>query len=1348
MELEPFADSEKGAKAAWNGFTSQTLYIANRLMLLNDESEFSPEKVEDLLVSDNGIPLESIQVKNITADLTLSHFSPQKPDSFFRRSLALRKENEKLKISIISFGPLGKELIDITENNKKTIGTIVNRLVGYDYLLADAEWLLSHLEIQIVDYDDLEKQIFNELNKITETMAAPALAFDVLISYISNLSQKGGKTSKFDWEKKLHDIATDFAAMSGFQQEYGRSLRPLFEYKSGLTSEKLGEGYRMGINAHPDHIRNKLDLRREKWIERIKNGFSDNQIVILRGASGQGKSSLAFRYLIDTYPESNVFLIEQIENKTQAANILAALSNLSATRDNNLIAYIDVAPYEKDWLWIVGQLQKTGRNLKLLITIREEDYRRTVVDKSDISFDDIEMLFDKSEAEWIYSQQDAKRFRNFEEAWLMFGESGPLMEFIYLINETSTLKQKLEAQINRIRMEEIEAQTWLSVLRLSAYAGRLNINLNLTKVIQATECRNYDKMIYLFEKEYLLRETENKIYIEPLHAIRAEIIYSILKDLGLYPEEDLLLSAIKCVDDHSQMLIVNHCYSNQYSLDLIENIAMLSFDKWSNYASTVNGILWIEVYNLYQLDREVLLEGDKVSSNAFGFLALPDVSGLLGEVELSSFFEILQKTNPQRFELFKEIFGRIPQKHLEYSFIDRFFELSKGTLPSYLPDKNHEISDLGFVLFWLSIRGFLISPFFDMNKVVQLIGVADIDNMLDLTEGIYYQKWHGIYSAVLPIMRDCVCSKFRVIVLEEADNNISSQFIVDVFNDDIKNSRYSPHARTMAVVQAFRKLYPGKQRYAVKILGADFMDGIPVLDGEKNIDARYLPSEYITQLNGWFHNLNIYDHRVGTWNEYVENIIDVRNSIVDSAQALLEGIGYLYKKNGNLKKLTDENISKLIAETEKKILNDHSILPKFTMDRFGFSKESYETNKNDDDKKDVGIQVAQNSQSAPGAMAGVVTLFFRKAFRDYCTHFSNFLQQKDDLIVSRIQGATENHKGDLSTINLIDAVSQIKVIQMEFEKLFSDLTDQNEISQLRIKEDESLELLLNVWKFLEKTNVQKIDSVVYGQKNLIRKEKHEIEWFFTKKLETLVGVKSISLPTLQTDGKVNLYLTVDIEKMDVFLSILYKEFKNTFPKAEPLTAESLHILNYVSHLIVCPSMESYQILAAMSVDVRNFINCDEEKFTKYVTPYEPDGYIKDHFIIPSEGDRIFNWNSLRSYVIVLRLLLSHADKIINTMFSMPPDTKIEDKIFYKWCDDGGVLFSKIMGQISVDFQFLADKLNQEPNAKEYLNALAQTISALKENKEMFIKSPDKSQFLGLLENFNNNLGHLFPYVAQ
>lgn len=756
----------------------------------------------------------------------------------------------------------------------------------------------------------------------------------------------------------------------------------------------------------------------------------------------------------------------------------------------------------------------------------------------------------------------------------MFGESGPLMEFIYLLNETSTLREKLEAQINRIKITEPDAQSWLGVLRLSAYAGRLNINLNLRKTIEATQCENYDKMIYLFEKEYLLRETENKIYIEPLHAIRAEIIYSVLKDLGLYPEEDLLLHAIRCVDDHSQMLIVHHCYDHPYSLALVEKIAGVRFDKWSNYASAVSGILWLEVYDLYRIDRDVLLEGDQILNGAFGFLVLPDVSGLLGEVDTSVFHKILEEKNPERFELFTRTIEKLPRKHFGYNFIDKFFELSKDFLPGYLPEKSQEISDLGFVLFWMSIRKHFIPPLFAVSQVVQLIKSADTENALDFTEGAFYQKWDEIYSTILPVLRDKVCLKFRVIVLAETEDEIAAKFIIDVFHENEQNTKSSNNDRTMAVVGALRKLYPGKQKYSVKTLGADFVEGIPTLSVEKNIPARNLPHSFITHLNSWFHNLNVYEHRMENWNEYVKHISEIRNAVVATAKGLSNGIDYLYKK-GNLKKLTDDDFSVLVSETRKKLLKESSILPKFSIDHFGFVGEGQEDNKNSKIDEVPNFQILK-------------TASFRKAFRDFCAYFSSFLEQKDDLIVWRVQRSTETQIDRRSTINLVNVVSQIKIIQREFEKLFPDFFDPNELKQLQERENESLETLLGVWKFLEETNLQKIDSIQYGQKTLIRRRKRDIEWFFTPKIETLEGVKSVSQPVLQVDGSTNLYIRVEFEKAGVFLRTVYKEFKISFPKAAPLTPESLYILNYVNHMIICLCVAGDHVLAAMDVEVRNF----------------------------------------------------------------------------------------------------------------------------------------------------------------
>ena len=42
--------SDIGAQSAWKGFSSQTLYIARRLLSDNEGYEYYPEDVEDLVV--------------------------------------------------------------------------------------------------------------------------------------------------------------------------------------------------------------------------------------------------------------------------------------------------------------------------------------------------------------------------------------------------------------------------------------------------------------------------------------------------------------------------------------------------------------------------------------------------------------------------------------------------------------------------------------------------------------------------------------------------------------------------------------------------------------------------------------------------------------------------------------------------------------------------------------------------------------------------------------------------------------------------------------------------------------------------------------------------------------------------------------------------------------------------------------------------------------------------------------------------------------------------------------------------------------------------------------------------
>ena len=50
MEKNEIVKSEIGSEAAWRGFSTQTLYIAKRLLTAEDDEQLYPEQVEDLMI--------------------------------------------------------------------------------------------------------------------------------------------------------------------------------------------------------------------------------------------------------------------------------------------------------------------------------------------------------------------------------------------------------------------------------------------------------------------------------------------------------------------------------------------------------------------------------------------------------------------------------------------------------------------------------------------------------------------------------------------------------------------------------------------------------------------------------------------------------------------------------------------------------------------------------------------------------------------------------------------------------------------------------------------------------------------------------------------------------------------------------------------------------------------------------------------------------------------------------------------------------------------------------------------------------------------------------------------------
>lgn len=386
-----FQKSDIGAQAAWKGFSSQTLYIASRLLSDKGEYEYYPEDVEDLVIKKDGVVIEAVQVKNISADLSLSSLAAAKTskggEGFFNRMCSLHTQNPSFHcIKVAYFNTLGMELQELQAGKANTKNILTKRLVDKHGLSeANAVWLLDSLCFEKVNLDDLDLNIQAQISDYVPVMSAPALAKDLLIQHISALSKSKGCTTLKMWQEKIHEIGTYIAAIDGFYKEYNKSLVRLDELQLNGDHEQLEKEYSQGVSAHPTHIRNNLDFKQNYWMEEIQAVINSKGVAILKGVSGQGKTTLCYRFLIDTYPECCVFCVRSISNEGQAQNLVTALEGLGK-HNENLIIYIDVQPGEILWAFLLQELQSRGLSIPVLISIRDEDYNLTPISGKAIQY--------------------------------------------------------------------------------------------------------------------------------------------------------------------------------------------------------------------------------------------------------------------------------------------------------------------------------------------------------------------------------------------------------------------------------------------------------------------------------------------------------------------------------------------------------------------------------------------------------------------------------------------------------------------------------------------------------------------------------------------------------------------------------------------------------------------------------------------------------------------------------------------------------------------------------------------------------------------------------------------------
>lgn len=1060
-----------GAGNAWRGYWLQALYVGGRVVGCDENTIFLPETVEDLMVvSDGGTEQESVelvQVKSLQKGaLSLSHLNPKdkntsldEDDSFFGHIHALWKQGFNVRARVVVFGDIGPEIAEIGERLNET-GPLWRKMVNdHGYPEAFCKWISEHLAIERADETALEDLLIQSFGRRVETAAAASLARENVMSFIYSCCRQRTKIDGNLWEKVIADFGVQASSARGYLENFGHTIVPLPEYLAGSSRDitELEASYRAGVSTIPEHIALGLDIERPKWQTKIDQAFKSSGIVVVRAPSGQGKTSLCYRWLMDRDLLSKVYLLNGV-SRENASGVAAALRGL-ADQPGEIFAYIEAGPHE-GWVELCEEIYRLNKSgLNLLISVREDDAARSGFDASKTGAKEIYLRLTRSEASEMYERFDSPLFPSFESAWRAFGGDGPLMEFVYSLNNKTTLRQKLEGQVKQLRMTECE--DCLTFLYLASEIGAYGLPSSIVKLKEASDLHDVQRILAILEHEMLLRSDMDRELVFPLHPYRSKLLAEIIAPMLYGSEEELVLAAATCACGDYGPILIPYLSEHSFSQKGLSELVQIAKKSWTSSVWALRVMVWKDARRFYLstagLRGEIAKMGLPVSS--FCMLA-----GLITERSYSEYWNGVLGLFPDTAarEATSSLISELANLKADYQETDRLLsELAKSLPPIDLVP--HQASDAGFVLAYIGERGLeYLIPEAEMRLLSRIddLDSSGIDGALDFFVGLNCigiqvddeLHWNALSE---------VCQRDGIVWLDSSE--LVARQVVEKAGEPIEDfppacldssgmvrqvsaiiaprldneaasppdTGLCPNDIVMRAICDLRRLFPNRGRYCVRFSGIKtLVGGLEIPDCEKKIPEKNIQLNWMKLINQYYLGMcSLEDGFVENWDE-LERIL--RNTVADSVSALDVCSHYMDAVLSGSKKVAQAlkgQFESKVARAKEELDNIKADLPLCARDPFAFTSSQIDAFATDNDIPSMGREMvlpafglARNDDSI---------LRNTKAFLlSLQTHFNNM----NSLLLHAI-GRTECPQPAAVT-NIAQACAKLDECSLEFSSLF------------------------------------------------------------------------------------------------------------------------------------------------------------------------------------------------------------------------------------------------------------------------------------------------------------------------
>ncbi len=1206
----------------YRGYRKQALYVLWRLLTDTNAGtqSYRPEGEEDLAVFDtSGQLVEAVQVKDHAAPLAVSDLKPASPGGFFARMKRRRQAHPSCRHVLATFGRLGVELggaIAGTGPHRKTAAAKIHQ--GNSAIAeSEAEEFLAELNGNVTRPEEarLRAGVLASLEGTIAGLHADT-ALEVLLYWIFEASEQRRTLTRSSVLQQLQGIGDYLSVLRDHTAEWMNALRPLSAVAlADNERERLRHEYKLGVQAQWNHILAAADSVRPQRLAELHEKMTQHAVVVVRGASGQGKSSLALRYLHDYCAEGLRFHVRFVEGRTHASQIANALRGHVERLRLRAIVLLDLAPTDTGWVELVRQLTEIG--LKVLVAVREEDFRRAPAIAPDVDIEDLVLdAISRDEAENIYQaligSTSGEHALDFEEAWARFTsiDAGPLLEFTHLVSEGQTLNAKIEGQVSRLQAEASAdepgariTKAHLRLLALAAVANAAECHLKLSDACELVGLGPFERPLAVLENEYLVRlsDAASGTTIAGLHALRSQATERAL--LHDCPEMwvDLAIHCLPLVvdDDIERFLLSAFSRHFEYGDAVLTGLMALPLRTWSQAGGIGRALLWEGVSRYERENAEAL--SAVIAEHQGGWVLQADA--FVG-FDTTAWRE-LRRNLPMLSDL------DIPEVPLTPK--ERVFAPLSAWAASVNSPAAPPVTELDWVLagdlaFWIGTRS-IVGPLRD--ALLQLLPeplpgsltLSDLGRFISGRAALAdpaFADWHARHAA--EIAQRFVRETRSIHVADEHDEVkvFFPLIVIDAASGDSPEA-HDWQSQTMKRINLLRRLFPQRATFGSQAIGTELFADIMMHDPTtKAFPAADLPPDRAVWLNSVFIALVDYRHRrAPSWRAYAEAILRFRRAACGFFRSLHRGWGRFLEES-----IVQRKTIRQLPRTELERVNSLAHLPMFpqiAVDEWGFTSENRQHESPRSSRQAAGPALqAQDSDRASNVISAYGMARSVRRFRDWLKLWGEYemgIQQ----VIRRMPEATAEHLavknpasnppaetngGRLLLVNLGNAWRVLAAMQSEFHRWFGRYVSPRPLDEIDSHESKTF---LHLWVVASAFVQAPAERVIGGASSLeprIEAQRQELLRLLREELEKVVapegGAARVSEGHHVIDGRVCLVVvcnhlhlaTMEALRSEIVLAVWRAAQKSNLTELAwtPLTIEWPHV--FMTHTLRGKALQS------------------------------------------------------------------------------------------------------------------------------------------------------------------------------